>query len=465
MSSHLIRPPAREGRSTLTVIPSISFPAGELQKISGIQHYEERLLFVLLWLADPALRIVYVTSAPIDEAIIDYYLSFLDDPDSARQRLILLDLGDTEARALSSKLLERPDVLKAVRAALGGDGSYLLPFNVTEWEAELAQRIGVPIYGAAPELAHLGSKSGARNTALGAGVPVPEGAEDLFSLKEVERAIAGLRERRPDARAVVIKLNNGFAGQGNAILELDGLRSPLDRTPTTFCASEESWTSFKAKFATEGGIVEELLRAPGQVSPSVQMHIAPGGRAEVISTHDQILGGPDNQVYMGCSFPARPEYRNAIKWHAALIGETLADAGVIGSFGMDFIVVPRDGSHDVYLGEINLRMGGTTHPFQMAQLVTAASYDAERGELLAEGTPKSYLATDNLKSEAYRRFTPASVIELVRSAGLAFDRHRGTGVTLHLLGSLPRFGKLGALCIGNSHEEARRLLEELLRLL
>lgn len=461
----MIRPPTGEGRSVVAVIPSISFPSGELQKISGIQHYEERMLYVLLWLTDPALRIVYVSSAPIDQAIIDYYLSFLDEPEEARRRVTFVDLGDTEARALSSKLLERPDALKQIKAALKDEGSYLLPFNVSEWEAEVAERLHLPIYGGAPELTYLGSKSGARNTALRAGVPIPDGAQDLFSLKDVEHAIGDLRARRKDVQAVVIKLNNGFSGQGNAILELEDLRSPLDKSRITFCAPEESWTSFRAKIATEGGIVEELLRVPGHGSPSVQMHVAPGGRAEVISSHDQILGGPDDQVYLGCSFPASDEYRLAIKSHALRIGQALADAGVIGSFGMDFIVIPRNGSYDVFAGEINLRLGGTTHPFHMARLVTGGVYDPGSGQLVAEGMPKFYVATDNFKSDSYRRFTPASVIELVRSKGLAFDKRSGVGVTLHLLGALPRFGKLGAVCIGNSRAEARNLYAELLELL
>ena len=37
--------------STVVVVPSLTFPVVELRKIVGIQHYEERLLFLLL-LAD-----------------------------------------------------------------------------------------------------------------------------------------------------------------------------------------------------------------------------------------------------------------------------------------------------------------------------------------------------------------------------------------------------------------------------
>ncbi|HVD15204.1 MAG TPA: carboxylate-amine ligase, partial [Actinomycetota bacterium] len=83
-------------QGTILVLPSLSFPPGELRKIVGIQHYEERMLFLLLLLRDPGLRLVYLSSLPIDEAILDYYLSFLPDPAGARERLTCLSVGDPE---------------------------------------------------------------------------------------------------------------------------------------------------------------------------------------------------------------------------------------------------------------------------------------------------------------------------------------------------------------------------------
>src|SRR5215218_7596955 len=98
---------------TLVVVPSISFPAAELAKITAVQSYEERMLFVLLLLRNPQLRIVFVTSVAIDPAIVDYYLRFLPDAASAsaRQRLTLIDVGDQSIGSLSQKILPRPVVV------------------------------------------------------------------------------------------------------------------------------------------------------------------------------------------------------------------------------------------------------------------------------------------------------------------------------------------------------------------
>ena len=86
-------------RGTLVVLPSISFASVELRKIIGIQYYEERMMYALLALRNPDLRLVYVTSVEVDPTIVDYYLGFLSDPEDARRRLTMISVGDPEPSA------------------------------------------------------------------------------------------------------------------------------------------------------------------------------------------------------------------------------------------------------------------------------------------------------------------------------------------------------------------------------
>ncbi|HUR17742.1 MAG TPA: peptide ligase PGM1-related protein [Acidimicrobiales bacterium] len=452
-------------RGTIVVLPSASFPVEELTKITGIQHYEERMLFTTLFLANPLAKILYLTSLPVDEAVIEYYLRFVPDPDGARRRLLLHAIGDPSPVCLTEKLLARPGAIDAVRRLVDDpDDAYVLAFNITAGEWALAEALGLPLYGGHSDLAELGSKTGSRRVARQAGVAVLEGSEGLHSVDEIESAVRLIQERRPDAEAVVLKLNDGFSGQGNAIVELTGPvpAFPLEASATTFCASGESWPAFSAKVAQRGAVVEELVRHRTMVSPSVQLRVAPGGVVEVLSTHDQILGGPDNQVYLGCRFPADPAYRLAIQEAGLKVAAVLAAEGVLGSFGIDFVVMPtpQAGGHDIYLSEINLRMGGTSHPFWMARLATGGAYDSATGELRVEGGVRTYVASDNVKSKRLMGVAPADVIEAVDKAGLAFDPITRTGVTLHLLGALPGFGKMGLTCIAADLDEAQTLYRE-----
>ncbi|MGI9032085.1 MAG: peptide ligase PGM1-related protein [Acidimicrobiales bacterium] len=453
---------------TIVVVPSITFPVAELAKITAAQFYEERLLFLTLLLGRPGLRMVYVTSVPVDPAVIDYYLGYTADPAGARERLALVSLDDAVPRPLSEKLLGRPDGLAAIAQKAGDpDDACVVTFNVNPAELAACQALGLPLYGPTPDVAaRLGSKSGARRLARRAGVDVLEGAEDLFSVDALDAAVAAIRSRRPTADAVVVKLNNGFSGQGSAMVDLGCEASrPLGlmSAPTTFCAAEESWPSFAAKVAAEGAIVEEMLSRPGTVSPSVQLHVSPAGSFEVVSTHDQVLGAPGQQVYVGCRFPADASYRRLITEAAEKVAELAAAERVVGSFGIDFLVSPEE--KRVWLSEINLRMGGTTHPFWMARLATDGTYDAATGNLVAGGVAKAYVATDNFKSPSLVGRTTASVIDSVADAGLAFDPATATGTTLHLLGAVPGYGKMGATCIGDSPEQAEELYRRVAALL
>jgi hypothetical protein len=97
----------------------------------------------------------------------------------------------------------------------------------------------------------------------------------------------------------------------------------------------------------------------------------------------------------------------------------------------------------------------------MARLATGASYDAVRGELLRDGEPRCYVSSDNLKWPGLVGRRPAEVIAAVRRAGLSFEAATGTGVTLHLLGAVPRYGKLGAVCVERTASAAGALNERL----
>jgi hypothetical protein len=210
-----------------------------------------------------------------------------------------------------------------------------------------------------------------------------------------------------------------------------------------------------------GGIVEAWVEGADKCSPSVQMRVNALGRLELISTHDQVLGGSTGQVFLGSTFPASEDYRNDLHQAGWRIGEVLRDRGVLGRFGIDFV------SHRTSAGwrhvaiEINLRKGGTTLPYHMLQFLTAGRYDPVAASYLTPlGQRRCYYATDTLQQAGYRRFTPDDLIDIVVCRRLHFDHMRQCGVVFNLLGALAEFGKLGVVCIAESVPESRRLFAE-----
>lgn len=455
---------------TSIVVPSLSFDAEELAKIPGVPFYEERLLFSLIRLRHPRARVVYVTSQPIHPDIVDYYLQHLVGvPAShARSRLAMMCVFDASARPLTAKILERPRFIERIRRWMGDpDHTYLTCFNSTAWERVLSVRLGVPLNAVDPNLLDLGTKSGCRKVFREAGVDLPKGFEDVHSRQQVVESLEELTRFRPGLRRAVVKLDESFAGAGNALYRYptdlpearEERRAVIDGTLDRLeWAAEETLADFLRKLGTMGGIVEEYLEAEVVRSPSVQMRIAPDGEVELISSHDQVLSGATGQVYSGCRFPAAEGYRALIQEQAMKIGRVLADKGVISRYAIDFLVW-RDGDEWRSAAiEINLRMGGTTPPFLALQFLTGGEIDQTTGMYISpRGQQKFYYATDNLGGPTYRGLLPEDFIDILTLHGLHFRPQTETGVLFHMIGALSEFGKVGVTCIGNSREEADEL--------
>jgi hypothetical protein len=202
-------------------------------------------------------------------------------------------------------------------------------------------------------------------------------------------------------------------------------------------------------------VVEERVAGDRFTSPSAQIDLLPNGEVIVLATHEQVLGGPDAQVYMGCRFPADPGYAPVLADHAAATGRVLAARGVIGRVAVDFAAARNAaGAWSVYALEFNLRKGGTTHPYTTLRSLVPGRYEPASGRWITLGGPRAYTATDNLVNPAWRGASTRSAIEAVRAAGIAFDPNDGMGVVLHMLLGLSIDGRLGLTAIGTSPAHA-----------
>ena len=460
---------------TIVVVPSMSIDA--INSGAVMQAYEERFLFLLLLLRQPRARLIYVTSQRILPSIIDYYLGLLPGviPSQARQRLFLISPLDGSVRALSDKLLDRPRLMERIRSLImDPDRAHLVPFNTTNREQELALRLGIPMYGADPKFFPLGTKSGCREIFMEEKVAHPLGVENLGSKEELIEAIAQMRARKPSMKQVLVKLNEGVSGEGNAVIDLTGLppvagvadpgreKTMLEERlrGMQFELARITYDSYMKKLQERKGVVEERIMGEEIRSPSVQLRVTPLGVVELLSTHDQLLGGPSGQSYLGCVFPADPGYAALITREAAKVGKRLAKEGVIGRFALDFVVVRSNGKWEPYAIEINLRKGGTTHPFLTLQFLTDGTYNPETGIFTApNGQQKFFVASDHVESPSYRTLTPDDLFDIVVRHDLHFDQTRQTGVVFHMMSALGELARTGLTAVGNSHEDAKATYE------
>jgi hypothetical protein len=461
-----------EDDNTIVVIPSLTV---DMALTSSVQQaYEERFLFLLLLLRQPRVRMVYVTSGEIAPNIVDYYLHLLPGVtiSNARKRLFLISPLDSSSRPLSRKLLDRPRVLEEIRSlAVDVDRAHIVPFNTTDLERELAVRLGIPMYAADPRFFALGTKSGSRRIFTEEGIPHPGGFEDLTTEGDVANAIIQMRSVKPGMRWAIVKLNEGVSGLGNAVVDLQSLPSPGD--PNEYPAVERrlremqfempgaAYAPYLDKLQQGGAIVEELLTGDEIRSPSAQMRITPLGEVELLSTHDQVLGGSTGQTYLGARFPADTDYGPMIMREAAKVARRFAREGVIGRFALDFVVVRTHATEwQPFAIEVNLRKGGTTHPFLTLQYLTDGHFDAASGEFItSRGDRKCYRASDHVESPRYRVFTPDALFDIVSRHHLHFDHARQTGVILHMVSGVGDLGRFGMTAIAGDHQQVETMYQ------
>ncbi len=459
---------ANDPRESVVVVPSMSLD----RMVPGVgatnRAMEERFLFMLLLLRQPRLRLIYVTSMPVDPTVIEYYLSLLPGviPSHARSRMSLVAVGDSSAIPLTEKLLARPRILNQIRTLIPDTSfSHLVPYNTTPLERDLSLILGIPMFGADPRHFPIGTKTGSREAFAAARVTHPMGVNDVRTLDDVVAALTEIRAGRPMAGAAMVKLNEGVAGAGNAEVDLTHLPASGDQgerdalrdrvMDMTLESTKVDRAMFLGRLAERAGIVEERITGDELRSPSVQLRITPLGDVELLSTHDQILGGATGQSFLGCRFPADTAYAGLIAHDALKVSEILSRKGVLGRFAIDFVVSRSKGRWTSDAIEINLRRGGTTHPFLTLQFLTNGRYDAESNRFLTPaGDERHLVATDHFENPALTGLRISDLFDLVAVSGIHYDQARERGIVLHMMSAITELGRVGLTAVGATADEA-----------
>jgi hypothetical protein len=121
------------------------------------------------------------------------------------------------------------------------------------------------------------------------------------------------------------------------------------------------------------------------------------------------------------------------------------------------VVKDRDGVWTSYAIELNLRKGGTTHPFLTLQFLTDGRYEPTTALFVTPtGREKHLVATDHLESPLLRGLSLDDLFDIVARHGLHFDQSRQTGVVLHMISSITELGRIGLTAVGDSPADADR---------
>ncbi|TMR05005.1 ATP-grasp domain-containing protein [Actinomadura soli] len=437
---------------------SMHYSPRVLRELPYVEYFVERGLTHLAGLRGSRDRLIVLTSRPVVQDVLSYHLREVcgmseAEEAAARGRLTLMTAGPAENASLAEALCSDAAAMARLRREVeGADRARLHMFAADPSGEELGRRLGVPLSEPSTDLArYWGSKAGGKEAFRLAGVPTAR-CEPSLCRSADEVAVAALRlARGPGApERIMVKLNGPEWGDaiGNMVVDTAELvrTGDIGRSIDTIL---QPWPDFSSEIAAEGAVVEEFL-ADAECSPSGQGIITPDGEVRVVSSHQQIVRSGQ---YVGCEFPAPERFVDQIREAVERTGRVLAERGMRGSFGIDFIG-RRDGS--LVAVEINARKVATSHVLDTVEA-------AARARLGADGRtpsgPVRYVHR-RLHADEMRSLSPGEAVALLRRAGLLYDRARGTGVLLHILGALPEHGYVEATAVHRTREQAVAVLAD-----
>ncbi|MFA4995652.1 MAG: ATP-grasp domain-containing protein [Patescibacteria group bacterium] len=479
------------GERTFVVLSGLNHSNRNLKSIKGLSFYEERMLFFLFLLRYKRTKIIYITSKGFNKELFDYYLDLISDNEKdfleKKKRLTCIEVDDKRPVALAQKMIDDSQSIEKVINSITDHKTALLRcYNPTNLERSLAVKLNVPLFASEEKHDFVGSKSGGRKVFKLSGANLIPGYSYLKNSDELFLAMARLTKKHPETKKMMVKINYAASGQGNCIFRLDDFikkteviitKTSVESLSELIRRNFDNHADFEIKglaaakylqmFESKGGIAELFISGETKYSPSVQISINAEGKPTVLSTHEQILGGQDKQKYLGCTFPSLTSHRKLIIKEGNKIAEWMAKKGIIGNFAIDFVVVHPEGSKNpiVYPIEINLRKGGTTHPFRIAFFLTGAKYNKNRGILHCGKVLIHYLSMDIIESEKYKKIKPMKLIELVHNSKISFNKNTKKGALVYMPGMVKEFGRFGAICIGHSDSEAKRIYNKMIKLI
>ena len=337
----------------------------------------------------------------------------------------------------SDKLLEEFDsifadekIIKEVGRVVGGKEYMLDVYVPTFYEKEFSQKLGMPLEGNPDHYFRWGTKSGFRKLAKKLLIPIPRGAEDLASPKELHGALKWLFGE--GAEAVIIKIDEGLLGRGMLRFDKRYFLSPLFNPDKCF---QDVFLRGPIALKSHALVVEEWIENTA-LSPSVQIFIDHTGGVRVSSFHSQLLG-PKGVGYRGVlSGEAIPEkFRKELAVHGGKIASFLSSQGFRGWLGLDAVVT--QGGQIVFT-ELNARKVSALYPYWIAE------------KLFGRAERVFYQAT-HYKSSRLVETDAKYFFDLIKS--LLYSPVSQRGVVPFNLGRLSGEGFFEAVIFGNSFEE------------
>ncbi|KAL2094062.1 hypothetical protein ACEWY4_011374 [Coilia grayii] len=231
-------------RRTIIHLPSLGFSQEQRFSLWGLfDIMQNSQMGRLCDVFDDNVQVIYLAPKPVGEDLSEYYTRLLalrkavqqGDPDAPKdpcfKRVTILTPEawqhfPTHNMCLSTVLWHSPHTLQRIRHLIQGQQAYIVAGVPHPDDLLVAEELDVPILGPEPAVAQLyGTKSGGRRVFVSAGVSVPPGQRDIYTLQQLHEVLADLMTQHLEVGRWLFKIDGELGGRGTAYCDMCHLHS------------------------------------------------------------------------------------------------------------------------------------------------------------------------------------------------------------------------------------------------
>ncbi|KAJ8002462.1 hypothetical protein DPEC_G00159170 [Dallia pectoralis] len=354
----------QSSRRTIIHIPSLGYSQSQRFRLKGFDILQNIQMGRLCDVKDDNVEVIYVCPVRLGDDLFQYYSRLIglhqgpigepEDPTEpgsrtstqtpmAKRFTILmpdaLDHFPNHNMCLSTLLKYSPRTLHRIRNLIQGKQAYMVGGVTHLDDLAVAEELEVSLLGPEPAVAQLYStKSGGRRIFTSAGVTVPPGQWDVYSLQQLHEVLARLMAEHMQVRRWLFKMDSEMCGRGTAYCDVSHLSCfTWAQQEYSLCCPDQwrntwtqesvfvkyleevpgwltqyaqpvrtscypTWTCFLDMFLKHGGVVEAYPPSDSVTCLTVDLFLQPDGEITMLSCGDQ-LHGPSNLEVAGSSVP------------------------------------------------------------------------------------------------------------------------------------------------------------------
>ena len=356
-------------------INSLSYDNYKNTTIGKFSEKENLQLNRLIRLIDPNVEIIYISPYRIQEEILRYYFSILENIgiSNIEERFHILTPDSSyyfpPNYSLSSLLYFSNHCQKQIKSLIGNKYAYIIPGIPNKIDEEISYLLNIPILmGDYYEIENIFNKSGVKNTFELNNIPFPISAWDIKTEEEFYSSLAHLIATYPTINIWIFKINNEDKGRGIAYINIEKISFIQDLKRDKFTNDNftiemfqealyfqfkniltknikfaydnfyDNWNDYLKKFLDNKGIIESCptKNLEGIIGkPCVPILIEPSGNIKILPTFDKV--NIENFKNIICTSPQKSMDNNELNVIGEKIGNFLFKQNIIGYVTLEFI--------------------------------------------------------------------------------------------------------------------------------